>query len=584
MRSSDSPYLADWFAISLRWLILLGLAVALAVENRPAPLALAAMAVPVAWNLGVSILAIFNRRLKGHRFVNVLIDALAALAIFLTSGGLQGPVVWVGILPVTSAAIYYEFRGSLLVAVLISALQAGGLSLPGGGAFSVQALVPAGLNLAAGLVIGFSGAQLMRRLRRNYQLLIESRMLNEQRVQRQERERLKAIFGMIEAFSATLNYRTALEAALDASQTALNLGPEAAARLVSAVLLFEGNNLQFATMRGMPPHDAAARLPAESGVLSAALRSGEPQAVQAPTSDPELSKLAGLHDCAVALCLPLLRGMNAYGVLLFAHPDPAFFTRDRVDILHMISNQAVIAIQNARLFEDLAGEKGRIIQTQEEAQKKLARDLHDGPTQSVSTIAMRINIARRLLESDPGAAAAELKRIEDLARRTTQEIRHMLFTLRPLVLETEGLTPALQLMAAKFNDVYQQKVSLDVDAKVVDQLDINKQTVIFYLVEEAVNNARKYAESSEIWVRLRFVPNQEQVAVLEVIDSGKGFDVQQVMGSYERRGSLGMINLRERADLINGLLHVDSAPGKGTRVRVFIPLTQEAVDRLHQSK
>jgi signal transduction histidine kinase len=76
---------------------------------------------------------------------------------------------------------------------------------------------------------------------------------------------------------------------------------------------------------------------------------------------------------------------------------------------------------------------------QEEARKKIARDLHDGPTQSIAAIAMRVNFARRLMERDFKAASEELYKIEELARRTTKEIRHMLFTLRPLVLESQGL-------------------------------------------------------------------------------------------------------------------------------------------------
>ena len=158
----------------------------------------------------------------------------------------------------------------------------------------------------------------------------------------------------------------------------------------------------------------------------------------------------------------------------------------------------------------------------------------------------------------------------------------MLFTLRPLVLETEGLIAALHTMAEKVHDLYQQKIIIDSDQNVIAQLESSHQTVVFYLAEEATNNARKHAEATEIWVRLKCLAKADDIAVLEIVDNGVGFDVKSVMDSYDRRGSLGMINLRERADLINGLLKIDSAPGKGTRIRVFIPLTDQAADRLHQ--
>ena len=116
---------------------------------------------------------------------------------------------------------------------------------------------------------------------------------------------------------------------------------------------------------------------------------------------------------------------------------------------------------------------------------------------------MRVNFARRLMESDPKAAADELFKVEDLARRTTKEIRHMLFTLRPLVLESQGLVAALESMAEKMKETYNQDVIIEADADIVSQLEFGKQGVIFYIAEEAVNNARKHAQAAHVWVRLK---------------------------------------------------------------------------------
>ena len=223
-----------------------------------------------------------------------------------------------------------------------------------------------------------------------------------------------------------------------------------------------------------------------------------------------------------------------------------------------------------------------MIEVQEEARKKLARDLHDGPTQSVSAIAMRINLIRMMLTKAPDKVEGELLRVEDLARRTTKEIRHMLFTLRPLVLESQGLRAALESMAEKMFETYDQNVEIDVDDKVIEQLEMGKQGVIFFLSEEAVNNARKHAKASLITVRLRSI--EHSIILLEIKDNGVGFDVKAINQNYEQRGSLGMVNLTERTELINGLLNLDSAPGRGTNVQVFIPLSEEASDRLHRSR
>jgi signal transduction histidine kinase len=195
---------------------------------------------------------------------------------------------------------------------------------------------------------------------------------------------------------------------------------------------------------------------------------------------------------------------------------------------------------------------------------------------------MRINIARRMLQKDAQSADNELQRIEELAQRTTKEIRHMLFTLRPLVLESQGLVAALTTMADKMRETFNQNVTINVDETLLEQLEMGKQGVIFYIVEEAVNNARKHARAETIAVSLKRL--DPGLVLLEIADNGVGFDVQAVNLAYDKRGSLGMVNLRERTELVNGLLHIDSAPGKGTRVQVFIPLTDEAADRLHRGR
>jgi len=93
--------------------------------------------------------------------------------------------------------------------------------------------------------------------------------------------------------------------------------------------------------------------------------------------------------------------------------------------------------------------------------------------------------------------------------------------------------------------------------------------VLFYIVEEAVNNARKHAQSENIYIRLY---QKGENAVIEVQDYGLGFDIAAVNAGYDKRGSLGMINMRERAELAEGTLNLESAKGSGTRIQVYVPL------------
>jgi signal transduction histidine kinase len=155
----------------------------------------------------------------------------------------------------------------------------------------------------------------------------------------------------------------------------------------------------------------------------------------------------------------------------------------------------------------------------------------------------------------------------------------MLFTLRPLALEAGGLNAALEELATKTRENMGQHVEVEAEAGAAEGLDLGKQGVLFFIAEEAVNNARKHAEAQVITIRLK---RDGDLLLLEIEDNGNGFDVAAVNASYHERGSLGMINLRERAELVNGLLRIDSAPGRGTKISVVVPLSTAAAERLHR--
>ena len=393
-----------------------------------------------------------------------------------------------------------------------------------------------------------------------------------------EIEKLRSLLVMTANLNATLNYERVLEMTLDLANSALE--GEGATKLVSALMLFENEELYITSARGLSAADLRVTLPGAQGVVGEALASVQSQLCKNPGQDVELKRIITLHNCRVAVCIPLVVGLDLYGALLFAHPDEGYFNPEQVELLDAIAQQAMVALQNARLYNDLEQEKERIAEIQENTRNKLARDLHDGPTQSIGAIAMRVNFARRLLQREPTQAAEELFKIEELARRTTKEIRQMLFTLRPLVLESEGLLGALEQLSEKMMENHNQNVVVEAKNGIVDDMEVGKQGVIFFIVEEAVNKARKHANAKHIWIRLK---RRGDNLHLEIEDDGVGFNVEQVQANYEKRGSLGMVNLYERAELVNGILKIDSQPGRGTRILVTIPVTIEAAEKLHQA-
>ena len=582
MRRFETPYIADWFAASLRWTVLVSLIIALALQNRLDIIPFWPLTFIFLWNTAMSLLAVFSVRARAyHRQIVLTIDVLLAAAFFWLQSRQGSTPSWVGLIPILTGAIYFEAWGAFIVALLFAVWQ----YLIGHGVFfsNFTLLREVGMTLLAGLLSGIGGYFLMRRLRTSRQTKLDV----EERNRRMESERMRAIYELSSTLTATLSYRRVLDSALDLAYTALNPNPDPNEpdpdeRLVSAVFLFRDHKLRIGSARRFTNADLRAHLEGNEGILKKLLDGGDAILTTDIGYDPELGRIIALRACSSAYCFPLRSGFNVYGAMLFAHPDPNYFTKERRGLLDIIGRQAVIAVQNARLYQDLVEEKERMIEVQEEARKKLARDLHDGPTQSVAAMAMRINLARRIMAKDVNEATNELVKIEELAHRTTKEIRHMLFTLRPLILESQGLNAALQAMAEKMRETYSQNVIINVNEELLKDMEMGKQGVIFYIIEEATNNARKHANAPHIWVRLRSF--ETGIALLEIEDDGLGFDVAAVNKSYDKRGSLGMINLRERSELVNGLLNIDSAPGNGTRVQVYIPLTEEAADRLHRAQ
>jgi signal transduction histidine kinase len=582
MRNSESPVGLEWIVISMRWFSLIALILTTAVNRSTSTTVTAVFIGAAVWNVLLTIFATFNRKIWHHRGVSLAVDVIIASLLFYFSGDIRGNLGWAGLLPLFTAAFYFQMRGALWSVLPILFIQ-GSIALIHNDLFAVAAFL--GSLLILYLVVGALLGSLTRRLSLSASQSDRDRLNAKQETERAEQERSKAIYKLISALNASLNYQRVLETALDLGYSTLATQTETETHLVSGVLLYtktdaNGTELRVGAARRFTPADLRISLPGTSGLIGKTIDEGASRLGKGLNKDPELSRMVAVRSCHVAYCIPLSSGLETYGVLLFAHPDENYFTNERREILDIIGSQAVVAMRNARLYRDLELEKERMTEIQEEARKKLARDLHDGPTQSVAALAMRVNFARRLMERNPAAAADELFKVEDLARRTTKEIRHMLFTLRPLVLESQGLVAALESMAEKMQEIYSQTVIIEAQPEIVSQLESGKQGVIFYIVEEAVNNARKHAKAEHIWVRLRTA--EDNVAVIEIQDDGTGFNVESVDDSYDNRGSLGMVNMRERAELLNGVLQIESSVEKGTLIRLIVPLTESAADRIRR--
>lgn len=356
-----------------------------------------------------------------------------------------------------------------------------------------------------------------------------------------------------------------VERALD---LALGCAPSAAGPCSAAVLLAGASGWSVRGARRLTAGDRQAVLAEPVGLLAEAAAAGHALVSQQPAEETGLAGMRALRECQEVVCVPLTRGGSPCGALLIGWAGSQAASPAWVGELEAIGRLASAALQGLDRLGRAETDKLRQGEVQEESRRRLARDLHDGPTQAVASLAMRLNYIGKLVERDPAAARKELATAEDMARRATRDIRHMLFALRPLILESQGLVPALWQLAQKVYETQGEQVIVEAERDDAEGMSPLQQSVTFYIVEEAINNAVKHAQARHIWVRLKPVSAGWR---LEIEDDGVGFNVGAVDEDYGQRGSLGLVSMRERAALTGGQLRIDSHEARGTRIEVMIP-------------
>jgi signal transduction histidine kinase len=381
----------------------------------------------------------------------------------------------------------------------------------------------------------------------------------------------QALQAMAAVLRSTLNFERVVDEALTIyRQTMIDAGASEQG-FTGAVFLFRGKLLYPIASRRLLNADLTRSTLGQAGLLADAFAKAETAVSYTPANDPELSQYIAFQKAKLVLVIPLRAGFQIFGAMVLGVGQPVKLNKKQLEFLDAIADQAVIALQNAQLFERLDAEKQRLIDADSQARKELARDLHDGPTQTIAAIAMRVNFIRSLMSRDVEQATVELQKVEELAKKTAKEIRGMLFSLRPLVLETQGLSAAIETVMKRIKETDGLNMRL-VGGENGDLIKESAQTVVFAIVEEALGNARKHSKAELVEVRFW---KEEDLFVVRIQDNGVGFDVQEVNRDYSSRGSLGMINLQERAEQIDGSIKIESKAGKGTMVTLVVPLATQ---------
>lgn len=342
-----------------------------------------------------------------------------------------------------------------------------------------------------------------------------------------------------------------------------------------SLLLHDGetNELVFSVVQGGGGEALKnTRIRNNQGIAGAVFTSRQPSIVQDVQTDKRFLKgidtKYGFQTTSM-IAVPMLHKNEPVGVIEVMNKKTGDrFNDNDKELLLAFAAQSAVAIQNAQLYQQVVAERDRIIVVEEQVRRGLARDLHDGPSQLISAIIMEFRFLKEVINRKPEKAQEELAHLEELATHALHQVRNLVFDLRPLILETQGLAAALELYVQKQRESEGFNLQLDTDGFTA-RLVAQSEAAIFSIVQEAVNNARKHAEAKNVWIAAQ---QKNGFLTITVQDDGRGFDVASVEGGYSNRGSLGLLNMKERAEIASAKLSIASQVGKGTLVSLVMPI------------
>lgn len=283
---------------------------------------------------------------------------------------------------------------------------------------------------------------------------------------------------------------------------------------------------------------------------------GQPVLVPDVKEDP---RYIWMHNSKTRseLIVPITVKKHVIGVLDIQSDSLDNFDETDLAVMQALANQAGIAIENARLYEQ--AQQLAVV----EERNRLARDLHDSVTQSVYSLTLLAEAGQRMIKAgDTLQVAANQQRLGEIAQQALQEMRLLVYELRPFDLKAIGLAAALEQRL----EVVERRAGVEARLLIQEDLLLSKEIEesLYRITQEALNNALKHANATAVSVSITSLAG---AVLLEVKDNGRGFETELV-GS---QGGLGLLTMQERAAQVNGRLRIVSSPGEGTTICAELP-------------
>ncbi|MFC1965733.1 GAF domain-containing sensor histidine kinase [Chloroflexota bacterium] len=311
-----------------------------------------------------------------------------------------------------------------------------------------------------------------------------------------------------------------------------------------------------------------------------AITSGEEMAASACRS---LALANDTDSCARPLCHFAITSLKSKGIMVGTAGVASMmqpFDQQSLQLLDAIGNQIVGAVERCRMYEemqlarDVRGELlHTVISVQEEERKRIARELHDETGQALT--ALRLGLERLML--GPTSSAEELKdqvsRCLSLCHQADEDIDRIILDLRPALLDDLGLVESIRFYTDMRLGTEGVQVTVRVSGK-ERRLPGETESAVFRVMQESITNIVKHAHAKGVTVDLKFETDR---LVVEIEDDGCGFEVSQLANPQNPRHGLGLLGMRERMNIVGGILNIMSKPGIGTRIKAVVPIAREEI-------
>ncbi|MCL4269902.1 MAG: PocR ligand-binding domain-containing protein [Anaerolineales bacterium] len=330
----------------------------------------------------------------------------------------------------------------------------------------------------------------------------------------------------------------------------------------SAVLLLEEDGWLRVTKSAGSPTYLQNRLPVSGSFAGRAFQTGEHVWVNLRASEPDddAHRLEGyqwIQGLVSLLVVPLKVDTKVIGILNILN-KPENPTTEDIRIIDLFADQAAIIIEHIRL--QYQAEQLAVL----EERQRLARELHDSVTQALYSVTLYADAARMAFSAQKwDALEGNLQEVRNMSREAMYDMRLLVFELRPFMLETEGLASALRARLAAVEGRSGLKTEVLVEEE--RRLPIKMEEELYRIAQEGLNNVVKHARATQVQIRLKY---NVSAILLEMVDDGKGFEPEAASQS----GGFGLQGIQERVHQLEGTLNIESAPYRGTRLSIRIPL------------